>query len=854
MENWYEHSSLFIDEPQLGNLSLGFDNYVESISDIIVNSRPQYTIGIYGEWGTGKSTLLKNIKQNLEIKQDCTCLDFDAWQYEQESTVMAFPLILSIIARIYEANKKVIDELDAEKPGENLKEKLSRIFRGLSLNMKFGIPGMGEVGLGYDFSKLQSKEEDKRGELSAEEYLERFYLEQTKLQEGVDVIKQLISNPKIKGIPENRDLKLVVFVDDLDRCSPDKAVEMFEVIKLFLGIKGIVYVMGLSNKIVQLVLDEKFKHLKGQFSAEEYLRKLIQLQFPIPKLKIEAARNYIDSLLDGHEVDDSKKFLYNNKELIYLGVEKNPRQIKRYLNNYILAYKIYYSKEVPSSQNELKEFLALNIFSQRWEWLYDIFDNDKPFRKKLMDSIKSNKYDPNDRIIRKVQRDSDLMSFLTGEGGALIFQGPRNEALLISGAKYPAAQLSSIQVVKAKLAEQEEEGKKESLISEFFQLDEVEQDKLWKQRKIDDEFAFDLGYSIGTRFDEIKSEDKKIVDKVTDSEAFATGLASSLGPKFETFDKQSKGIVLKFTLKSDLFARKLGECLAREPDTLVVHHIEDLMLSQDQNKGVLLEQLIANLGEKFGRLSDKSKKRLLEMVPENDILAKHLGPSVGQSFANLDKEIQKDVLKTAEENHLFAGKIAYFVGSNVVSLDEEVRQKALELSRNSESFRKELGSNQADFYFFTKDYCEAEKLYDELLKSNPSNYNARIKRSRALINLERFEDAKKEYEEAFNEGGTDPNSLSLLATAYARKGRADEADKRIREALELQKSLVILYNAACVKSLLNDKVGALEILEEVFKRDNYGHYRNKAPTDPDLGNLRGDPEFKKLLANNRVVK
>jgi tetratricopeptide (TPR) repeat protein len=154
----------------------------------------------------------------------------------------------------------------------------------------------------------------------------------------------------------------------------------------------------------------------------------------------------------------------------------------------------------------------------------------------------------------------------------------------------------------------------------------------------------------------------------------------------------------------------------------------------------------------------------------------------------------------------------------------------------------------ADFYFFGRRWKEAEELYGELIELNPYAYDAMIKRSRALINLHRFEEAEKWYEKAFRESGVkDPIKLSLIATAYARVKKKEEAERLIEEALKLSyNSNAVLYNAACVYSLLGSEEEALNKLKELMKKDT-GYFKNMAKTDEDLSNIRKRKEFEDLL-------
>ena len=89
--------------------------------------------------------------------------------------------------------------------------------------------------------------------------------------------------------------RLVVFVDDLDRCLPEKAIEVLEAIKLFVDAPGCVFVLGLDQDVIARGIEMKYKELgekkdgegKGQFTIEgmRYLEKIIQLPFQIPPVE-----------------------------------------------------------------------------------------------------------------------------------------------------------------------------------------------------------------------------------------------------------------------------------------------------------------------------------------------------------------------------------------------------------------------------------------------------------------------------------------------------------------------------------------------------------------------------------------
>ena len=76
-----------------------FDKYSQTISNLIANSVPRFTVGIYGGWGTGKTTIMQMIQNHLDVKykNDIKTIWFDAWRYENEEFSALVPLVRTII-------------------------------------------------------------------------------------------------------------------------------------------------------------------------------------------------------------------------------------------------------------------------------------------------------------------------------------------------------------------------------------------------------------------------------------------------------------------------------------------------------------------------------------------------------------------------------------------------------------------------------------------------------------------------------------------------------------------------------------------------------------------------------------
>jgi len=344
----------FIDEPELENVVLDFPNYIDTISNLILNSRPNYTIGIFGNWGTGKTTLMENIETRL-TKSECNCIKFNAWRFAHEERHATYPLMLTILNSILEKNeiKTSLDGGNLEK----LKGKLIRVAKGLKGSVTLKIPELVDATLEVDPSKMISDEESDIEKL--------FQKSKTPLQEGLEIIEDFII--EVKGQPENNALKLIVFIDDLDRCTPEKAVEVFESVKIFFEITGIVFVFGINQEIIETAIDYKYQHFKGKFKGEDYLKKIIQVPFVLPPWIPSDVSHYLKTLIKNYPNPEYKKFFTENLELISNSVIPNPREVKRLLNKFILASKIHQK----NPRIDKQKLLSLHALAHRWRNFYE---------------------------------------------------------------------------------------------------------------------------------------------------------------------------------------------------------------------------------------------------------------------------------------------------------------------------------------------------------------------------------------------------------------------------------------------------------------------------------------------------
>lgn len=209
----------YTDEPvktKAGDL-LDLDAYVKSLADFIKNCETPMTIAIQGDWGSGKTSLMNLIKE--QIKDEVTTFWFNTWQYSQfeMQSYLAVTLINNLLEKI-EGGTPVLETF----------WKVAKNVLGTASTIAV------EKGAGL---VLAEKWKDKFDQImdSGKEITEL----KEKLQEIVD-----------KNIKKSRKNRMAIFIDDLDRLVPERAVELLEIMKNFLDIPGCVFVLAIDYKVV----------------------------------------------------------------------------------------------------------------------------------------------------------------------------------------------------------------------------------------------------------------------------------------------------------------------------------------------------------------------------------------------------------------------------------------------------------------------------------------------------------------------------------------------------------------------------------------------------------------------------
>ena len=358
----------------------------------LLTEKPEHpvTIGIHGDWGSGKSSILEMIEAGFAQDDKVLCLKFNGWRFQGfEDAKIA--LIEGIVAGLIEKRPVLTKAAIAVKDVYSRIDwlKVAKKTGGLAITAYTGIPTPDQVqamvstldGMIADPVKMATKEN---------------------LLSVVGGIKSILKPVDTKNIPEEVEefrkafdkllnaagiKQLVVLIDDLDRCLPDTAIETLEAIRLFVFTARTAFVVAADEAMIEYSVRKHFPDLPETTGprdyARNYLEKLIQVPFRIPALGDTETQIYVTLLLAGAELGEtdpdyiklinaarlklkrpwqstpldaatinsalgSKKDRAHNAlmlsdqigPILASGSKGNPRQIKRFLNMLLLRHKI----------------------------------------------------------------------------------------------------------------------------------------------------------------------------------------------------------------------------------------------------------------------------------------------------------------------------------------------------------------------------------------------------------------------------------------------------------------------------------------------------------------------------------
>lgn len=298
---------------------LEISKYVKGLGKFIRECQTPMSIAIQGDWGTGKTSTLNLLKKNLEADKDTNgikCVFFNTWQYSQFN--MEDSLYVSFVHNLVKqcgGNDEILRTVAA----------FGKLAFFKAVDWRFGT-NASEILDGFEKAKKDQMESV------------------SKLQE--DFAKLVKRTGK----------RLVIFIDDLDRLNPEVAVELLEIIKLFVNVENSIFVLAIDYEVVVKGVRKKYGENLSEEKCRNFFDKIIQLPFKMPVERYNLTELVRKAVQEQTYMTDEGVNIV--AEFISDVMGTNPRTFKRLVNAFFLINSVNeIGEEAESKTKEINDVL-----------------------------------------------------------------------------------------------------------------------------------------------------------------------------------------------------------------------------------------------------------------------------------------------------------------------------------------------------------------------------------------------------------------------------------------------------------------------------------------------------------------
>ena len=322
------------------------DEYILGLSNFISGCETPLTLAIQGDWGTGKTSIMYQVEEKLKEKASSNSkgkiktIFFNTWQYSQFD--MDKNLAVTLITDL-------IDELEVTDVNkiENLKKSLAVITKSMEyLKLDFGLLNIEKIN--NQLLKFISNEEKSN---------------------NLKNLKQNLQNMIDESVKENNYEKIVIFIDDLDRLFPQKAIEFLEILKLFLDCRNCVFVLAIDYNVVLRGTKNKYGDDLDNEKGKAFFEKIIQVPFTVPVANYHM-ENFVNVSLEKINFHFDNDVTKNITQLIRDSIGNNPRSVNRLFNSVSLLMHIINPNNELENDDKLL-IIATVCFQLRFNEAYD---------------------------------------------------------------------------------------------------------------------------------------------------------------------------------------------------------------------------------------------------------------------------------------------------------------------------------------------------------------------------------------------------------------------------------------------------------------------------------------------------
>jgi hypothetical protein len=412
---------------------LGLDFLVDTMFVALTEPRLlPLTVGLLGDWGSGKSSLMRITRQELlKIRDDeespsrYVCVEFSPWQYEDYDDVKV-ALMTTVLDAV--GTRVVGDQQEQVSKLRTFAQGLGRWGRrggrvavagaqtAAPLVIQAIDPSIDPLVLDVTKAAVNAAASEANKLLEDDPKTKQAALGHDAAEAITDAGRFRAEFAKVVRALDDVDA-VVVFIDDLDRCLPETVVDTFEAIRLFLNTPKTAYVLAANQAVVESAIDSRYPQLRrpdGAGIGADYLEKMLQLKVAIPPLSAPEADTYVNLLLAELHLDDEQfarvldetrrrreagnlqvafnvgvagsvlgdvpadlvrdlNWAASIAEVLGGGLRGNPRQLKRFLNNLLLKHRSAQRRKISLDLPVLAKLMVLeeqhfSDFQRLFDW------------------------------------------------------------------------------------------------------------------------------------------------------------------------------------------------------------------------------------------------------------------------------------------------------------------------------------------------------------------------------------------------------------------------------------------------------------------------------------------------------
>lgn len=342
----YNSATSISDLPFNGENDLGTTPYINGLVDFIKDSAMPITIALQGEWGSGKTSLMNTLRDNLcEKDKPFLGIHINTWEYSMMS---------SPEQTVYKILNHLIVELTKGIPF--FRKKFKRFLRGTgNFFYRGGREALKAIpGAGIALEAMNVPSQLRLSKSSDDSLAELKKALENAIEKRIEKINKKIKRANKRAGKESQDNKIrgvIIFVDDLDRLNPPLAVEILELLKNVFTVNKCIFILAIDYDVVVKGLEPKFgkKTDENEREFRSFFDKIIQVPFLLPINSYEIRKYVLDSLEKVKylttEEKDNEAGLQKFTNIVEYSVGKNPRAIKRLINTLSLLARISWQKK-----------------------------------------------------------------------------------------------------------------------------------------------------------------------------------------------------------------------------------------------------------------------------------------------------------------------------------------------------------------------------------------------------------------------------------------------------------------------------------------------------------------------------